>query len=111
MSTMSAYDVLKVMIRTDRGSMTVWSPGEVRDALAAYRAAILDEAEAALTARHCSPESVDTVHRLINGRLCAACKGYGQVVEDTGDGGIVRRCRACNREGIRPMTASEANRG
>ena len=104
MNKMSAHDVLKTMIRTDRGSITVWSPAEVRDALHAYRAAILDEAEAALTARHCSPESVDIVHRLIDERLCASCQGYGQTSVGTPDGGIVRRCKTCNRKGLVPAT-------
>lgn len=42
------------------------------------RTAILEEAAQALTGRHCSPESVT----------------------DTPDGGIIRRCRPCNGEGL-----------
>lgn len=40
---MNARERLEVMIRTDRGSMTVWSQPEIRDALDAYRAEILAE--------------------------------------------------------------------
>lgn len=43
---MNAREVLEVMVRTDRGSMTVWSPDEVRNALGAYRAEVLREAAA-----------------------------------------------------------------
>ncbi|MFG2873316.1 hypothetical protein [Streptomyces sp. NPDC048338] len=43
---------LEIMIRTDRGSMTAWSPAEVRDALDAYRAAILREAADGLSAAY-----------------------------------------------------------
>lgn len=35
---MSAREVLAVMVRTDRGQMTVWSPTEVEEALDRYRA-------------------------------------------------------------------------
>lgn len=38
---MSARDVLMAMVRTDRGDMTVWTPEQVRRALAAYRAEVL----------------------------------------------------------------------
>ncbi|MFM9373326.1 hypothetical protein [Streptomyces sp. Da 82-17] len=41
---MSARDRLTAMVRTDRGSMTVWSPGEVQDALDAYRTEVLQKA-------------------------------------------------------------------
>ncbi|MET7429589.1 hypothetical protein ABZT16_11405 [Streptomyces flaveolus] len=71
------------------------------------RAAVLLEAAAALTGRHCSPESVDIVRRLIDERLCTDCQGYGQTVEDKPDGGIVRRCRGCNGKGLRRL-ADEA---
>jgi hypothetical protein len=36
------------MIRTNRGSMTVWSPAEVRKAIAAHRAEVLREVYAAI---------------------------------------------------------------
>lgn len=41
---MSARAVLEIMVRTNRGNMTVWSPAEVTDALDAYRAQVLREA-------------------------------------------------------------------
>ncbi len=40
---MSARKLLQLMIRTDRGSMTVWSKSEVASALDAYRAEVLRE--------------------------------------------------------------------
>ena len=40
---MNARKRLSVMVRTDRGSMTVWSPAEVTDALDAHRAEVLAE--------------------------------------------------------------------
>lgn len=46
---MSAREVLTVMVRTDRGHMTVWSPTEVQKALDAYRDEVLREAAADLT--------------------------------------------------------------
>lgn len=42
---MNARELLQLMIRTDRGSMTVWSKSEVASALDAYRAEILAEAK------------------------------------------------------------------
>lgn len=41
---MNARQRLEAMVRTDRDSQTVWSPAEVRQALDAYRAEVLDEA-------------------------------------------------------------------
>lgn len=41
---MNARERLNIMVRTDRGSMTVWSPDEVRAALDAYRTEVLAEA-------------------------------------------------------------------
>ncbi|MGW3164783.1 hypothetical protein ACWC9Q_18305 [Streptomyces sp. NPDC001142] len=41
---MNARERLQIMVRTTRGSMTVWSPPEVRAALDAYRAEVLREA-------------------------------------------------------------------
>lgn len=41
---MNARQRLQIMIRTDRGSMTVWSPAEVQEALDAYRAQVRNEA-------------------------------------------------------------------
>ncbi|MFF8716212.1 hypothetical protein ACF07T_32975 [Streptomyces sp. NPDC015184] len=41
---MNAREQLQIMVRTTRGSMTVWSPPEVRAALDAYRAEVLTEA-------------------------------------------------------------------
>ena len=38
---MNARERLAVMVRTDRGHMTVWSQPEVRDALDAYRTEVL----------------------------------------------------------------------
>lgn len=67
------------------------------------RAAVLAEVAEALTARHCSPESVATARLLVTHRLCTDCKGYGQTVTDTPDGGIVRRCRACDGAGLRRL--------
>jgi hypothetical protein len=64
------------------------------------RTAILEEAAQALTGRHCSPESVAVIRRLIDERLCTDCNGYGQVSIETPDGGIVRRCRPCNGQGL-----------
>lgn len=64
------------------------------------RTAILEEAAQALTGRHCSPESVAVIRHLIDKRLCTECDGYGQTVTKTPDGGIVRRCRPCNGEGL-----------
>lgn len=40
-----AREYLELMVRTDQGSMTVWSADEVRQALDAYRADVLVEAE------------------------------------------------------------------
>lgn len=54
---MSARDVLSVMIRTDRGSMTVWSPQEAQGAIDAYRAEVLQRESAEIVA-HC-PEHAD----------------------------------------------------
>ncbi|MFH9248185.1 hypothetical protein ACH4LK_22485 [Streptomyces lydicus] len=44
MNAMTPRERLAIMVRTDRGSMTVWSPGEVRDAIDAFRAEVLREA-------------------------------------------------------------------
>lgn len=41
---MSARENLQAMVRTDQGSVTAWSPGEVRNALDAFRAEVLREA-------------------------------------------------------------------
>ncbi|MEH0542960.1 hypothetical protein QA802_07725 [Streptomyces sp. B21-105] len=76
-------------------------------ARAADRAALLDEVATALIGRHCSPESVAIVRRLVNERLCTACQAYGQTVEDKPDGGIVRRCKDCSGEGLRRVAAEE----
>ena len=76
--------------------------------MAAMRTAILREAATALTGRHCSPESVDIVLRLIDERLCTGCQGYGQTSTPTPDGGIVRRCKPCNGKGLRRLAAEEA---
>ena len=43
-TSMSPRQRLEVMVRTERGSQTVWSPNEVRHALDAYRAEVLREA-------------------------------------------------------------------
>lgn len=45
MSATSPRERLAAMMRTDRSDMTVWSPGEVRDAVDAYRSAVLREAQ------------------------------------------------------------------
>lgn len=74
----------------------------------ADRAAVLAEVAATLKARHCSPESVALARRLVDERLCDGCEGYGQVVEDKPDGGVVRRCRACNGQGLRRLAAVPA---
>ncbi|WP_327300434.1 hypothetical protein [Streptomyces goshikiensis] len=50
--SMTADDRLQVMIRTDRGHMTVWSEPEVRDALDAFRAEVLAEAISAASAEY-----------------------------------------------------------
>ncbi|MFJ5675010.1 hypothetical protein [Streptomyces sp. NPDC093097] len=50
MSAMSPRERLTIMVRTDRGSMTVWAPSEVREALDAYRAEVLREAAGAINA-------------------------------------------------------------
>ena len=42
---MNARERLAIMIRTDRCSMTVWSPEEAQDALDAHRAEVLAEAD------------------------------------------------------------------
>lgn len=47
----SPRERLEAMISMDRGDMTVWSPAEVRDALAAYRAMVLREGEDRLRQR------------------------------------------------------------
>lgn len=57
---MTARERLAIMVRTDRGNMTVWSQSEVRDALDAFaadvRAAALREgAEAVLQSSHGEP--------------------------------------------------------
>jgi|GEM_PF-4546621 len=39
-SVMTAQDRLRVMIRTERGHMTVWSAAEVQAAIDAYRAEV-----------------------------------------------------------------------
>lgn len=49
---MNARDRLKIMVRTTRGSMTVWSPPEVLSALDAYRAEVLREAADAIVAEN-----------------------------------------------------------
>ena len=41
---MTARQSLEVMVRTDRGRMTVWTPAEVQDALDRYRDEVLAEA-------------------------------------------------------------------
>ncbi|MCI3153190.1 hypothetical protein ELQ39_15765 [Streptomyces sp. GB4-14] len=43
---MNARELLQLMVRTDRGSMTVWSKPEVASALDAYRAEVLAEVSA-----------------------------------------------------------------
>jgi hypothetical protein len=43
---MNARQRLAIMIRTDRGSMTVWSQSEVRDALDAFHAEVVAERDA-----------------------------------------------------------------
>lgn len=68
--------------------------------LDAIRAELLREVETALSARRCSPESVSIARRLVDERLCSDCQGYGQTMTETQDGGIVRRCRACNGQGL-----------
>ncbi|MFD8866068.1 RING finger protein [Streptomyces sp. NPDC059590] len=45
---MNAREVLETMIRTDRGSMTVWSPAEACNAVDAFRAEVLREAASVL---------------------------------------------------------------
>ena len=45
---MNARERLAIMIRTDRGSMTVWSLSEARDALDAYRAEVVAERDATI---------------------------------------------------------------
>ncbi|MCX4885909.1 hypothetical protein [Streptomyces sp. NBC_00847] len=75
---------------------------------AASRADVLREVAEALTARHCSPESIAIARLLVTHRLCTDCKGYGQTVTDTPDGGIVRRCRSCDGAGLRRMAAETA---
>ncbi|MEU0397972.1 hypothetical protein ABZ208_35505 [Streptomyces sp. NPDC006208] len=51
---MSTSERLKAMVRTDRGSVTVWSPDEVRDALDAHRA----EARAEILGDELNPSSL-----------------------------------------------------
>jgi hypothetical protein len=43
MNAMTPRERLAIMARTDRGSMTVWSPAEVRDAIDAFRAQVRRE--------------------------------------------------------------------
>ncbi|WP_330479884.1 hypothetical protein OG301_39425 (plasmid) [Streptomyces platensis] len=52
---MSPRQRLEVMVRTDRGDQTVWSPGEVHDALDAYRAEAVQDAADKLTIREATP--------------------------------------------------------
>lgn len=56
---MNGRERLQIMVRTDRGHMTVWSPGEVSNALDAFRAEVLLEAADALEAR-VADDDVDT---------------------------------------------------
>ncbi len=75
--------------------------------VSADRATLLAEVATALIGRHCSPESIAVVRRLVDERLCTTCQAYGQTVEDTTDGGIVWRCKGCNGEGMRRVAAEE----
>ncbi|MGW5130393.1 hypothetical protein [Streptomyces sp. NPDC004135] len=67
------------MIRTDRGSMTVWSPSEAREALDAYRAEVLREAADAVDALpqdcECGPGRPDVAELL---RVMAAAAEGGE---------------------------------
>lgn len=76
-----------------------------------YRRLVLAEAAALLKARHCSPESLDVVLRLVDHRICPACEGWGQthtepVEADGMISAIVRSCRTCNRSGTVPRPHS-----
>jgi hypothetical protein len=48
---MNARERLTILTRTDRSNMTVWSPGEVREALDAFRAEVLREAAERIEAK------------------------------------------------------------
>jgi hypothetical protein len=75
---------------------------------ATLRTQVLREVAEALTGRRCGPESLTVVRRLETERLCTDCRGYGQTVTDMPDGGgIVRRCRLCNGEGLRHVPEAE----
>lgn len=92
----SALDRLNAYVAHD----TDEDAAEFARRVAAYRAEVLNETAQVLNARHCCPESVALARRLIDERLCTDCKGWGQTVSLDQDGGVVRRCRSCNREGL-----------
>lgn len=72
-----------------------------------HRRLVLAEAAALLKARHCSPESLDVVLRLVDHRVCPTCEGWDQTVQSYPDGGgVIRRCRTCNRSGTVPRRHS-----
>lgn len=88
------------------GEATALVAAVVGETRTAERSAVLMEAQAALTARHCSPESVDVVAALLTHRLCPVCDGWGSTATATEDGGVIRRCRSCDRRGLVPLAAA-----
>ncbi len=75
------------------------------------RRRVLAEAAALLKARHCSPESLDVVLRLVDYQICPKCQGWGQTTHNNDGGTTVRRCRTCGRSGTVPRPPVTPARG
>ncbi|AVZ71013.1 hypothetical protein SLUN_00825 [Streptomyces lunaelactis] len=73
--------------------LTGWDTARAEQLVGQGRAELLNETADALTGRHCSPESVSVVRRLVDERLCGDCKGYGQVFEIADNGGVCATSR------------------
>jgi hypothetical protein len=76
---MNARERLELMVRTDRGSMTVWSPAEVRNALDAYRVEVLTKA--GVEYEDCS---VCGAAQAV-GRPCNTCAFRARIAAETGE--------------------------
>lgn len=61
---MNARERLRLMIRDNRGNMTVWSQPEIRDAFAAYDAELL----------HGAAEAAAEIHQQCHREVCAGCE-------------------------------------
>jgi hypothetical protein len=101
---MNARKRLELMIRTDRGDMTVWSEGEVRNALDAYAAEVQGSAPPTNAVRR------RTDHRATASRL-REHPGSWEVVGDYSEvsaAGIASHIRTAFLAAYQPAGAFEA---